>query len=70
MCWKCDHPNAPTRREEDLDELCEAVSASHGWVVKYVENDNAPYAYTIGLHDSACPNSDCDGRNDRAAHRL
>jgi Domain of unknown function (DUF4262) len=28
---------------------------AHGWVIKYVEDDRRPYAYTIGLHQLGLP---------------
>ncbi|WP_225933572.1 DUF4262 domain-containing protein [Mycolicibacterium pallens] len=52
MCWRCDHPDATT--EDYLEEL-QATIRDHGWAVQFVESENRPFAYTIGLHDHDLP---------------
>jgi len=52
MCWRCDNPDGTT--EEYLEEL-RAMIADHGWAVQYVESDNRPSAYTVGLHARGLP---------------
>lgn len=46
---------SPRRHHEDyLDELRTTIS-DHGWAVQYVESENRPFAYTVGLHDHGLP---------------
>jgi hypothetical protein len=52
MCWKCDHPEATM--QEWLDLIYERVQQC-GWVVQFVESDQMPLAYTIGLHPRGLP---------------
>jgi hypothetical protein len=52
MCWKCDHPEATM--QEWLDLIYERVQQC-GWVVQFVESDQMPFAYTIGLHPRGLP---------------
>nr|WP_156686303.1 DUF4262 domain-containing protein [Mycobacterium sp. Marseille-P9652] len=52
MCWQCDNPGGTT--EEYLDEL-RATILDHGWAVQYVESENRPFAYTVGLHGRGLP---------------
>jgi hypothetical protein len=52
MCWQCDHPGATT---DDYIALLRETIRKHGWAVQYVEHDQRPYAYTIGLHDWSMP---------------
>ncbi|OBK76689.1 DUF4262 domain-containing protein [Mycobacterium sp. 1274761.0] len=47
MCWQCDHPGATTA--DWLDELHRTIR-KRKWVMQYVEDDNKPFAYTVGLH--------------------
>jgi Domain of unknown function (DUF4262) len=53
MCRQCDHPS-DSDAEEDISGLRECVR-EHGWVIKYVDDDRRPYAYTIGLHQFGLP---------------
>ena len=53
MCRRCDNPS-DVEAEEDIDGLRECVQA-HGWVIRCVEDDRRPYAYTIGLHQLGLP---------------
>ena len=52
MCWQCDHPGATS--EDFLNEIHRKVS-NRGWTVLHVEEERAPYAYTIGLHAFGLP---------------
>lgn len=52
MCWQCDNPDGTT--EEYLDVL-RATIREHGWAVQYVESENRPFAYTVGLHGRGLP---------------
>lgn len=51
MCWYCENPSDT---DAGVDGLRVCVRA-HGWVIKYVEDDRRPYAYTIGLHQLGLP---------------
>ena len=53
MCWKCDNPGGTT--EEYLVELREMMRQHDGWQVQYVEHDERPFAYTVGLHHRGRP---------------
>lgn len=53
MCRRCDNPS-DSEASEDIDGLRECVR-EHGWVIRYVEDDRRPYAYTIGLHQFGLP---------------
>jgi hypothetical protein len=53
MCRQCDNPS-DSDAEEDIDGLRECVR-EHGWVIKYVEDAQRPYAYTVGLHQFGLP---------------
>ncbi len=52
MCWQCDHPQSTI--DDYLDHLRTTIH-SHGWAVQFVESENRPFAYTIGLHDRGLP---------------
>lgn len=52
MCWKCDHPQSTI--DDYLDSLQPTIKC-HGWAVQYVESEDRPFAYTIGLHDKGLP---------------
>jgi hypothetical protein len=67
MCWKCDNPDGTT--EQYLAEL-RALSAIHGWAVQYVEDEDRPFAYTIGLHDKGLPELMVTGLSGEASARL
>lgn len=53
MCRRCDNPS-DSAAEDDIDGLRDCVR-EHGWVIKYVEDDRRPYAYTVGLHQFGLP---------------
>lgn len=52
MCWQCDHPD---KTREDYLDILRAIIRKNGWAVQYVENERAPFAYTIGLHARGLP---------------
>lgn len=52
MCWQCDNPDKTT--DDYLDELRDTIKI-HGWAVQFVESDQRPFAYTIGLHEKGLP---------------
>ncbi len=52
MCWLCDNPHRST--EDYLDVLREIIR-THRWAVQYVEGEDRPFAYTIGLHALGLP---------------
>jgi Domain of unknown function (DUF4262) len=52
MCWQCDHPEKT--REHYLDVI-RSIIREHGWAVQFVEDDRAPFAYTIGLNARGLP---------------
>lgn len=52
MCWQCDNPSGTT--EDYLNEL-RATIEDHGWAVQFVESENRPFAYTVGLCDLGLP---------------
>jgi hypothetical protein len=53
MCGRCENPS-DSEAEEDIDGLRECVR-EHGWVIKCVEDNRRPYAYTVGLHQFGLP---------------
>lgn len=67
MCWQCDHPDATT---DDYLEILRETIRGHGWAVQYVEDDRAPFAYTIGLHDVGLPELLMTGLAPLPTHRL
>lgn len=52
MCWQCDNPQATT---EDYLRTLVAIIDEHRWAVQFVESDERPFAYTVGLHDLGLP---------------
>jgi len=67
MCWMCDHPGST--REDYLDEL-RARMLGHGWALQYVESDQVPFAYTVGLTDYGLPELLMTGVSPQRAARL
>jgi len=67
MCWLCDHPGATD--EDYLDEL-RAIIRRFRWAVQFVESDQRPLAYTIGLHEMGRPELLVTGVNPQASARL
>jgi hypothetical protein len=52
MCWMCDNPGATIA---DAIANVRGIIRTNGWAIQYVEDDRAPYAYTIGLHAHKLP---------------
>ena len=52
MCWQCDNPDKTTH---DYLEVLRGIIRDCGWAVQGVEDDRAPYAYTIGLYRRGLP---------------
>lgn len=67
MCWQCDNPHRATG--EYLDELRSTIR-DHGWAVQFVESDQRPLAYTIGLHDKGLPELLVTGMHAQTATKL
>ena len=66
MCWQCDHPHATT--DDYLDELVKIIKKNR-WAVQYVEGEDRPFAYTIGLHELGLPEL-LVTRGDESRHLL
>ncbi len=66
MCWMCDNPWATAA--DAIDNL-RGIIRRNGWAIQYVEDDRAPFAYTIGLYAHGLPEwvvtglSICDARD-------
>lgn len=67
MCWQCDHPDKTT--DDYLDELRKTIK-THGWAVQFVESDQRPFAYTIGLHYKGLPELLVTGMQPRMSAKL
>ena len=67
MCWQCDHPHATI--DDYLGELVKIVKKNR-WAVQYVEGEDRPFAYTIGLHELGLPELLVTGLNAEASARL
>ena len=67
MCWQCDNPHRTT--DDYLDVLREIING-HGWAVQYVEGEDRPFAYTVGLTDLGLPELLITGLPPRTAKRL
>ena len=67
MCWQCDNPHRTT--DEYLDELRATIRA-HRWAVQFVESDQRPFAYTVGLSDKGLPELLVTGMRARTAAKL
>ncbi|MGA9675216.1 MAG: DUF4262 domain-containing protein [Mycobacterium sp.] len=67
MCWQCDNPHGTT--DEYLDSLRDTI-ADHGWVVQFVESEQRPFAYTIGLHERGLPELLITGLQAQTSARL
>lgn len=67
MCWQCDHPGSSM--QDYLDELYETMM-QHGWAVQYVEDERAPFAYTLGLTRCDLPELLITGVSSQRAVRL
>lgn len=67
MCWMCDHPGSTVA--DYLAEIRRKIR-ERGWTVQYVEDDRAPYAYTIGLTRHGLPEFLMTGISPRRALGL
>jgi len=67
MCWQCDNPHGTI--DEYLDSLRDTI-ADHGWVVQFVESEQRPFAYTIGLHEKGLPELLVTGMQAQTSARL
>jgi hypothetical protein len=67
MCWQCDNPDKTT--DDYLDVLRKTIK-DHRWAVQFVESDNRPFAYTIGLHEKHLPELMVTGMQAHAAAKL
>lgn len=67
MCWQCDNPDKTT--DDYLDVLREIIK-DHRWAVQFVESDNRPFAYTVGLHEKGLPELVVTGMQAHAAAKL
>ena len=67
MCWQCDNPDKTT--DDYLDVLRETIK-DHRWAVQFVESDDRPFAYTVGLHDKGLPELVVTGMRAQTAAKL
>ena len=67
MCWQCDNPHRTT--DDYLDVLREIIDGLQ-WAVQYVEDEDRPFAYTIGLTDLGLPELLITGLPPRTSGRL
>lgn len=67
MCWMCDHPGSTV--DQWLDEIHE-VKTRTGWALQYVEHDQRPFAYTVGLTDFGLPELLVSGVSPPRAARM
>jgi Domain of unknown function (DUF4262) len=67
MCWMCDHPGSTI--DDYLAEI-RAKIRRRGWTVQYVEDDQVPYAYTVGLTRRGLPEFLMTGISPQRAARL
>lgn len=52
MCWQCDNPQGTI---DDYLQILREIVRDHGWAVQFVESEQRPFAYTVGLHDKGLP---------------
>ena len=67
MCWQCDNPQRTT---QDYLQILREIIRGHGWAVQFVESEQRPFAYTIGLHDKGLPELLITGLPPRTSARL
>jgi len=67
MCWMCDHPGSSIR--DYLDVVYGKVTRN-GWTVVYVEHDQVPFAYTVGLTGRDFPELLVTGASPQRTLRL
>jgi hypothetical protein len=52
MCWQCDNPDATI---DDYLDLLRRIVRRRGWAIQFIESEQQPFAYTIGLHEKGLP---------------
>lgn len=67
MCWQCDNPDGSD--EEYLDVL-RAIISEHRWAIQFVEDEQRPFAYTVGLHGMGHPELLITGLPPQTSARL
>ncbi len=67
MCWQCDNPDRTT---DDYLAVVQEIINGHGWAIQYVESEDWPFAYTVGLTDLGLPELLITGLPPRTSKRL
>jgi len=67
MCWQCDNPHRTT---DDYLNVVREIVDGHGWAIHYVEDEDRPFAYTVGLTDLGMPELLITGLPPEASGRL
>ena len=67
MGGQCDNPHRTT--DDYLDVVREIIDG-HQWAVQYVEDEDRPFAYTVGLTDLGLPELLITGLPPRTSLRL
>lgn len=67
MCWQCDNPQATV---DDYLDVVRGIIRDRGWAVQFVEGEQRPFAYTIGLHLRDRPELLITGLPPQASARL
>jgi len=67
MCWQCDHPDRTT---DDYLDVLRKIIDGHQWAVQFIEDEDRPFAYTVGLTDLGLPELLITGLPPRTSKRL
>lgn len=67
MCWQCDNPQGTI---DDYLQILREIVRDHGWAVQFVEGEQRPFAYTVGLHDKGLPELLITGLPPQTSARL
>ena len=67
MCWQCDNPD---RTLDDYLDVLREIIDGHQWAVQFIENEDRPFAYTVGLTDLGLPELLITGLPPRTSKRL
>lgn len=67
MCWQCDHPEAT---QEDYLDLLRMKISYFGYAIQYIESEDLPLAYTVGLHWRGLPELLVTGLGPRESRRV
>ena len=67
MCWQCDNPD---RTLDDYLDVLREIIDGHQWAVQFIENEDRPFAYTVGLTDLGLPELLITGLPPRTSLRL